>query len=69
METVVEDERCVCREIIVIEENLDHRVLVLEDEVESLKVQNVELRQYLNKVTEELNNVITLLNTRYDIEN
>ena len=69
LETVVEDERHVCREMIVIEEKLDHRVLVLEEEVESLQDQNIELRQQLNKITEELNCVIALLNNRYGIEN
>ena len=69
METVVEDEICVHRETIAAEERLEDKVLVLEENVESLHAQNVELREHLNKITEELNCVISLLNDRYGIEN
>ena len=53
-------------EIADSEEKLYDRVTVLEEMVESLNDENNELRKYLNKVTEELNAIITLLNTRYE---
>ena len=54
---------------MVVEEKLDDILVALEEEVESLKVENIELRQCVNRITEELNAVITLLNTRYGAEN
>ena len=53
-------------EIADSEEKLYDRVTVVEEMVESLNDENNELRKYLNKVTEELNAIITLLNTRYE---
>ena len=53
-------------EIADSEEKLYDRVTVVEEMVESLSDENNELRKYLNKVTEELNAIITLLNTRYE---
>ena len=69
LETTIKDANYVCGEIMVVEEKLDDRIVALEEEVESLKVQNIELRQCVNRITEELNAVITLLNTRYTAEN
>ena len=59
----------VCVEIVDNEEKLEARIDVLEEAVASLKEQNVELRHCVNGIIEELNAVITLLNTRYDVEN
>ena len=69
METTIKDATYVCEEIMVIEEKLDDRTAALEEEVESLKVENNELRKYVNTIVEELNAVITLLNTRYEVKN
>ena len=69
LETVVKDQHYVCREITVAEESLNHRISTLEEEVEDLKTQNNELRRHANKIVEELNCVITTLNTRYIVEN
>ena len=69
LETVVEDQHRVCEEITGGEENLNHRISVLEEEVQTLKDQNNELRYHTNKIVEELNCVIMLLNTRYIVEN
>ena len=56
----------VCVEIFGEEEKLEDRIVVLEEEVTSLKVQNIELRNHVNSVIEELNAVTTLLNTKYN---
>ena len=66
LEMVIKNERDVSEEIIELEEKLEHRVFALEEEVETLKTQNVELRHQLNNITVELNCVIDLLNTRYE---
>ena len=50
------------------EEKIDDRVTLLEEEVMSLKVQNIELRNHLNSAIRELNEVTHLLNSkRYDL--
>ena len=66
LEMVIKNERDVSEEIIELEEKLEHRVFALEEEVETLKTQNFELRHQLNNITVELNCVIDLLNTRYE---
>ena len=55
--------------MLVIEEKHDNRIRGLEEEVESIKAKNNELRTLINTVVEELNAVITLLNARYDVKN
>ena len=47
------------------QEKMEDRIDHLEEEVTSLKVQNIELRKHLNWAIEELNNVTALLNSRY----
>ena len=69
METTIRDTGSVCEEIVAVEEKLEDRMVVLEEEVESLKTQNIELRTCVNTIIEELNAVTTLLNTRYNVEN
>ena len=66
LKTVVEDEQSMSREVISDQEKLDDRVYGLEEEIKCLKNENNDVRKHLNRVTEELNNVITLLNTRYE---
>ena len=44
---------------------MEDRIVYLEEEVTSLKVQNIELRKHLNWAIKELNNVTALLNSRY----
>ena len=51
--------------IAIAEEKLSDRVDVLEETIELLHTENNELRRYVNKLTEELNAVITMLNSRY----
>ena len=55
----------VCGEIAMAEEKLSDRVDVLEETIEILHTENNELRRYVNNLTEELNAVITMLNSRY----
>ena len=68
LKTDMKNTRGECTEMGIVNEKLEDRIIVLEEEVEGLKTENNELRVYLNKVTEELNAVVTLLNTRYDEE-
>ena len=65
LKTDMKNTRGACTEMGSVNEKLEDRIIVLEEEVGGLKTENNELRVYLNKVTEELNAVITLLNTRY----
>ena len=67
LKTDMKNTRGVCTEMDSVNEKLEDRIFVLEEEVEELKTENNELRIYLNKVTEELNAVITLLNARYTV--
>ena len=69
LETTMRDTSDVCEEIVTIEEKLEDRMAVLEEEVHLLKTQNNELRTCVNTVIAELNAVITLFNTRYSMEN
>ena len=50
------------KEVIDIEEKLDDRVALLEEEVVDLKASNNELRKHLNLTIKELNAVIYMLN-------
>ena len=54
----------VIKEVIDIEEKLDDRVALLEQQVVDLKVYNNELRKHLNLTIEELNAVIYMLNPK-----
>ena len=44
------------------------RVNVLEDEVRVLITENKELSAYVNTLVKEFNNVIDLLNARYNVD-
>ena len=73
LETAVMDNYKVCEENTQGEESLNHRIYILEQEVQDLKEQNNELRQQHNRmVTEinsviiELNNVITVINNKHE---
>ena len=68
MKSDVEDGYYACEEIVNNEEKLDDRMNVLEEEVKTIKAENNELRTFVNTIVKELNNVITLLNTRYDVK-
>ena len=68
LETTVMDNYKVCEETSESEESLNHRIYILEQEVECLKEKNNELREHYNKVVMELNNVIAMLNNKY-VEN
>ena len=68
MKSDVEDGHYACEEIVNNEEKLDDRINVLEEEVKTIKAENNELRTFVNTIVKELNNVITLLNTRYDVK-
>ena len=68
MKSDVEDGYYACEEIVNNEEKLDDRINVLEEEVKTIKAENNELRTFVNTIVKELNNVITLLNTRYDVK-
>ena len=68
LETTVMDNYKVCEENTQGEESLNHRIYILEQEVQDLKEQNNELRQKQNKIVMELNNVIEMLNNKY-VEN
>ena len=57
-----------CEELAEDKEKTDDRVTVLENEVKRLRAENDELREYVNVITNELNNVIDLLNARYNID-
>ena len=52
----------VIKEVIDIEEKLDDRVVLLEEEVVDLKASNNELRKHLNLIIKELNAVIYMVN-------
>ena len=52
------------KEVIDIEEKLDDRVALLEEEVVDLKASNNELRKHLNLTIKELNAVIYMLNPK-----
>ena len=56
----------VAMETIDDHEKMEDRLDTLQEEVTSLKGQNIELRNHLNSAINELNNIITLLNTRYN---
>ena len=63
LETIVENEQSISREVMSDEEKLDDRIYALEEEVICLRAENNEVRKKLNRVTEELNNVIDFLNS------
>ena len=65
----IQDVSYVCEEVMDVEEKHDNRIIALEEEVKTIKAENNELRILVNSVVEELNAVITLLNTRYDVNN
>ena len=67
MKTDVDDGYRACKELANKEEKLYDRVAVLEEEMKTIKAENNELRTFVNTAVTELNNVITLLNTRYDV--
>ena len=69
MNANIQDVCHVCEEVADTEEKHDVKINALEEEVVWLKVENNELRTFVNSVVEELNAVITLLNTRYDVHN
>ena len=69
IKSTIKDASRVCENMLVIEEKHDNRIRGLEEEVESIKAKNNELRTFINTVVEELNAVITLLNARYDVKN
>ena len=52
-----------------VQEKHDDRISALEEGMKTLKAENNELRTLVNSVVKELNAVITLLNTRYDVNN
>ena len=56
-----------CDELIDANEKLTDRVNVLEDKVKGIQKENNDLRAYVNVITTELNNVIELLNQRYNV--
>ena len=56
-----------CKELIGDNEKLRDRIDALEDELKAMKAKNNELRECLNANTRELNNVIDLLNARYNV--
>ena len=68
LEITVMDNYKVSEETSESEESLNHRIYILEQDVEWLKEKNNELRQNYNKVVTELNNVIEMLNNKY-VEN
>ena len=57
-----------CEELINNEEKLSDRVNVLEEELKAIRVEKNELRGFVNTVVNELNNVIDLLNARYNVD-
>ena len=69
LETVVKDNYQVCEENTEAEESLNYRIYTLEQEVASLKDENNELRKHCNKIVNELNCVITMLNDKYTTKN
>ena len=56
-----------CEELVHINEKLTDRVVVLEEQVKTIRAENNELRRFVNTVVVELNAVITTLNTRYNV--
>ena len=56
-----------CEELVHINEKLTDRVVVLEEQVKTIRAENNELRTFVNTVVVELNAVITTLNTRYNV--
>ena len=69
MNANIQDVCHVWEEVADAEEKHDVKINALEEEVALLKVENNELRKFVNSVVGELNAVITLLNTRYDVHN
>ena len=69
MNANIQDVCHVWEEVADTEEKHDVKINALEEEVAWLKVENNELRKFVNSVVGELNAVITLLNTRYDVHN
>ena len=63
----VEDVNYKCEGLIDDNDKLRDRIDVLEDELKGMKAENNELRECLNATTQELNNVIDLLNARYNV--
>ena len=55
-----------CEDLIEDNDKMNHRIEVLEEEIKNIRCENNELRKKLNAVI-ELNNVIDLLNARYDM--
>ena len=52
-------------EIYNLEERLEKKLELLEEELTGVKAQNVELRNHLNSTIKELNNIAGFLNTKY----
>ena len=50
-----------------LEEEFQNKVDGLEDELTSVKGENIELKNHLNSVIKELNAITELLNDKYDI--
>ena len=67
LQTNMKNTNSVCEELIDSEERLENRVVVLEEEILAIRAENNELRTYVNTIVQELNAVVTLLNTRYDV--
>ena len=54
-------------DIYSLEERLEEKVELLEEELTAVKAQNVELRNHLNSTTKELNAITAFLNEKYAI--
>ena len=48
-----------------LEERLEDKLVYLEEDLASVKVENIELKNHLNSVIKELNAVVVLLNEKY----
>ena len=66
LKSEIEDEYRACDDISNNADVLNDRVHVLEEEITLIKKENDELRMFVNTVVKELNNVISLLNARYN---
>ena len=54
-------------DIYSLEERLEEKVELLEEELTAVKAQNVELRNHLNSTIKELNAITAFLNEKYAI--
>ena len=52
--------------IYKLEERLEDRMIVLEEELNAVKAENVEMRNHFNSMIKELNAVTELVNEKYD---